>query len=118
MEPPPLSPRLSPNASGFAFSLPSSLTPFESARGPAYRATGCLACVRALQGVTTMSWSLSRRRLRKRVGGQAFARPKLECLEPRLAPANVPVLSGHYDGFLSGANTQETVLTPANVNAS
>src|SRR5262249_8728251 len=30
---------------------------------------------------------------------------------------NVPVLSGHYDGFLSGANTQETILTPANVNA-
>ena len=38
-------------------------------------------------------------------------------LEKRLAPANVPVLSGHYDAFLSGANTQETVLTPANVNA-
>jgi hypothetical protein len=34
----------------------------------------------------------------------------------RLAPANIAVVSGHYDSFLSGANTQETVLTPANVN--
>jgi hypothetical protein len=42
--------------------------------------------------------------------------PRLEWLEPRLAPANVPVLSGHYDAFLSGANTQETTLTPATVN--
>src|SRR5262249_14567976 len=39
-----------------------------------------------------------------------------EWLESRLAPANVPVLSGHYDALLSGANTQETILTPANVN--
>src|SRR5262249_13577854 len=46
------------------------------------------------------------------------ARLALEPLERRLAPANVPVLSGHYDAFLSGANVQETVLTPANVNAS
>jgi hypothetical protein len=43
-------------------------------------------------------------------------RPFLEWLETRLAPANIPVLTGHYDAFLSGANTQETVLTPANVN--
>src|SRR5262245_491139 len=43
--------------------------------------------------------------------------PRLENLETRLAPANVPVLSGHYDAFLSGANTQETILTPANVNS-
>jgi hypothetical protein len=41
----------------------------------------------------------------------------VELLETRLAPANVPVLSGHYDAPLSGANTQETTLTPANVNA-
>jgi hypothetical protein len=40
----------------------------------------------------------------------------MESLETRLVPANVPVLSGHYDAFLSGANTQETALTPANVN--
>src|SRR6516225_5609048 len=44
-------------------------------------------------------------------------RPILELLEQRLAPANVPVLSGHYDAFLSGGNTQETILTPASVNA-
>ncbi len=43
--------------------------------------------------------------------------PALEWLEARLAPANVPVLSAHYDGFLSGANTQETTFTPANVTA-
>src|SRR5262245_35112092 len=40
----------------------------------------------------------------------------VEQLESRVTPANVPILSGHYDGLLSGANTQETVLTPANVN--
>jgi hypothetical protein len=44
-------------------------------------------------------------------------RPRIERLETRLAPANVPVLSGHYDAFLSGANTQETALTPNTVNA-
>jgi hypothetical protein len=33
-----------------------------------------------------------------------------------LAPANVPVLSAHYDAFLSGANTNETALTTVNVN--
>src|SRR5262245_50044985 len=43
-------------------------------------------------------------------------RPTLEWLETRLTPANVPVLSGHYDNPLSGANTQETTLTPATVN--
>jgi hypothetical protein len=42
--------------------------------------------------------------------------PRLEWLEARVVPANVPVLSGHYDAFLSGANTQETTLNPTNVN--
>ena len=42
--------------------------------------------------------------------------PTLEWLEPRLAPANVDVLSFHNDPSLSGANLQETVLTRANVN--
>src|SRR5438046_412905 len=69
-----------------------------------------------------MSWNLSLHRfLRTRARRQPFRRvlrPTLEHLEARLAPANVPVLSGHYDGLLSGANTQETVLTPANVNPS
>jgi hypothetical protein len=40
----------------------------------------------------------------------------LERLETRLAPANVDVLSYHYDGLLSGNNAQETILTPSNVN--
>src|SRR5262249_21935642 len=44
-------------------------------------------------------------------------RPRLDRLESRLAPANVNVLSNHYDGLLSGANVQETALTPGNVNA-
>src|SRR6266576_4145186 len=52
------------------------------------------------------------RRLSRRVSRPAL----LEWLEPRLALANVAVLSGHNDGLLSGANAQETVLTPANVN--
>jgi hypothetical protein len=41
----------------------------------------------------------------------------LEALEPRLAPANVDVLSFHNDAFLSGENLQEETLTPANVTA-
>jgi hypothetical protein len=41
----------------------------------------------------------------------------VEALEQRLAPANVPILSGHYDASLSGWNNQETVLNPTNVNA-
>jgi hypothetical protein len=43
-------------------------------------------------------------------------RPHLESLESRLAPANVSVTSFHYDPGLTGANLQETVLTPSNVN--
>src|SRR5436189_1835864 len=61
------------------------------------------------------------RRLRQR--GQRrpshrVSRAVLECLEPRLVLSNVPVLSGHHDGLPSGANTQEAILTPANVNPS
>jgi hypothetical protein len=43
--------------------------------------------------------------------------PVLEWLENRLAPANVDVLSYHYDGLLSGNNAQEELLSPSNVNA-
>jgi hypothetical protein len=43
-------------------------------------------------------------------------KPVLERLEVRLTPANVDVLTYHYDNFLSGNNAQETDLTPANVN--
>jgi hypothetical protein len=43
--------------------------------------------------------------------------PRLERLEPRLAPANVDVLSFHYDPLLSGNNANEQNLTPAVVNA-
>src|SRR5262245_8350366 len=67
-----------------------------------------------------MSWNLSPlRRLRQRAHQPVRRpfRPTVEHLEPRLAPANVAVLSGHNDALLSGANTHETVLTPANVNA-
>src|SRR5262249_7920641 len=67
-----------------------------------------------------MRWNLSPLcRFGKRSRRQPFRRDSrllLEYLESRLTPANVPVLSGHYDGFLSGANTRETVLTPTNVN--
>src|SRR5260370_38796192 len=45
------------------------------------------------------------------------SRPCIERLETSLAPANIPVLSAHYDALISGTNTQETDLTPANVNA-
>ncbi len=40
---------------------------------------------------------------------------RLEDLEPRWVPANVDVLSYHYDSFLSGADTQETTLHPGPV---
>src|SRR5260370_27843416 len=67
-----------------------------------------------------MKWNLfSLRRTRKPARRQPFRKsfqPRLEWLETRLAPANVPILSGHYDSLLTGWNSQETALTPANVN--
>src|SRR5262245_52404118 len=48
---------------------------------------------------------------------QNQCRPHLVELESRLAPANVDMLTWHYDNFLSGHNSREEVLTPANVNA-
>ena len=51
-----------------------------------------------------------------RVRRRSF-RPLLELLETRLAPANVDVLSYHNDPLLTGANLQEQILTPANVDA-
>lgn len=36
---------------------------------------------------------------------------------PTVASSNVDVLTYHYDAMRSGANTNETVLTPANVNS-
>jgi hypothetical protein len=67
-----------------------------------------------------MKWDMMEtRRPRSLVCRRPFRknqRPLLERLEPRLAPANVDVLTYHYDGLLSGNNNQETILTPANVN--
>ena len=53
---------------------------------------------------------------RRRHRGRIF-RPHVEGLELRLAPANVDVLSFHYDTLLSGNNANEQSLTPAAVNA-
>ena len=33
------------------------------------------------------------------IRNRRHGRPNLEALESRLAPANTPILSGHYDGF-------------------
>src|SRR5262245_52430902 len=67
------------------------------------------------------NWSpIKVRRARPSVRRQPYrraARPLVERLETRLAPANVPILRGHYDDLLSGWNNQETTLTQANVNA-
>src|SRR5438445_3802086 len=57
------------------------------------------------------------RQPRLKLARQRF-RPTIEHLESRLAPANVAILTGHNDAFLSGANAQETNLTPATVNPS
>jgi hypothetical protein len=70
-----------------------------------------------------MVWNVSRlirrrfvnptrqRPFRKSIG------PAVELLEDRITPANVDILSGHYDTLLTAQNLQETTLTPANVNA-
>src|SRR5262245_40812100 len=70
-----------------------------------------------------MGWSLPRllrRRFLKpapRKPARRAFRPALEHLESRITPANVDVLTWHNDGLLSGLNSQETTLTPSNVNA-
>src|SRR5260370_39178823 len=49
--------------------------------------------------------------IRRQPARPAF-RPIVERLETRLGPANVDVLSYHYDALLSGNNAQETILHP------
>jgi hypothetical protein len=66
-----------------------------------------------------MKWTMTpfrRPRTTTRRPGRGRSPLTLEHLETRLAPANVDVLSYHYDGLLSGNNAQETILTPGNVN--
>src|SRR5262249_38573036 len=69
--------------------------------------------------IASMRWSPYNLRFRKPARRQPIRntfRPLVERLETRLTPANVPILSGHYDNLLTGWNNQETALTPANVN--
>jgi hypothetical protein len=66
-------------------------------------------------------WTLNlHRRNQKPARRQPFNRkcyrPLVENLESRLAPANVDILSGHYDTFLTAQNLQETVLHPGPVS--
>src|SRR6516164_4778013 len=66
-------------------------------------------------------WSPSTPRRRKQQAARRQPRrnryrPLVESLEARLTPANVPILSGHYDNLLSGWNSQETALSPSTVN--
>jgi hypothetical protein len=58
----------------------------------------------------------SRRQARRTARRARRFQPLVEALESRLAPANVDVLTWHYDNMLSGYNGQETILTPSNVN--
>src|SRR5260370_35353685 len=74
--------------------------------------------------MTSMNWNLpSLRRIfrptrQRTIRNKHNFRPRVESLETRLAPANVNVLTYHYDPFLLGSDTQETDLTPATVNSS
>jgi fibronectin type 3 domain-containing protein len=68
-----------------------------------------------------MNWSPSAvfRRLRRPARRQPIRnshRPLLEALESRLAPS-ASVLTYHNDNVSSGANLNETLLTPGNVNS-
>jgi hypothetical protein len=65
------------------------------------------------------NWLRSLRQpLRRKPFRREKYQPCLEGLETRLAPANVNILSFHYDPFIQGQDTQETDLTPINVNSS
>src|SRR5262249_49257201 len=72
--------------------------------------------------MTVMNWNvLSPRRMfnptrQRTIRDKRNFRPGVESLETRLAPANVNVLTYHYDPLLLGQDTQETNLTPGNVN--
>ena len=69
-----------------------------------------------------MNWNLSTlRRMfkparQRTIRNKNNFRPRVESLERRLAPANVPILSGHYDNLLTGWNSQESALNPTTVN--
>jgi hypothetical protein len=85
----------------------------------------CVHCFPLLQqGMTSMKWNLSTlRRMFKQnrqrpIRNKHHFHPRVESLETRLAPANVNVTTYHYDPFLLGQDTQETNLTPSNVNSS
>jgi hypothetical protein len=70
-----------------------------------------------------MNWNLSTLRRvfkptrQRTIRSKRNFRPRVESLETSLAPANVNVLTFHLDPFIQGANTQETDLTPADVNS-
>jgi hypothetical protein len=70
-----------------------------------------------------MNWNLSTLRRvfkptrQRTIRNKRNFRPRVESLETRLAPANVNILSFHYDPFIQGSDTQETNLTPLNVNS-
>ena len=60
---------------------------------------------------------VSSRAMRRRHGAHMQA-ASVERLEPLVMLTAVPVLSYHNDAASDGQNTQETVLTPSNVNSS
>jgi hypothetical protein len=70
-----------------------------------------------------MTWDLSpvRRILKPRhqrtIRNKRNYRPRVESLETRVAPANINITSFHYDPSIQGQDTQETDLTPLNVNS-
>jgi hypothetical protein len=66
-------------------------------------------------------WTMSELRrswkLAARLRNRSAYRPSFETLESRVTPANINITAFHYDPFIQGQDTQETILAPSTVNS-